>query len=73
MSDDFMKGMFDFNGDGKTDLGEEFLAYNIYEDVTKSNSNHHSFPTIPAKKRGIGLDRWQIILIIFIVIYELLR
>ena len=73
MSDDFMNGMFDFNSDGKTDLGEEFIAYNIYEDVTKSNPNHHSFLTTPAKKRGIGLERWQIILIIFIVIYELLR
>ena len=26
-NDDFFGGMFDFNGDGKTDLGEEFLAY----------------------------------------------
>ena len=35
MSDDFMGGMFDFNGDGKTDLGEEYIAYKIYEDCTK--------------------------------------
>ncbi len=25
-------GLFDFNGDGKTDLGEEFIAYKIFEE-----------------------------------------
>lgn len=26
-------GMFDFNGDGVTDIGEEYLAYRIFEAV----------------------------------------
>ncbi|MBP3871762.1 MAG: hypothetical protein J6E46_12405 [Faecalicoccus sp.] len=33
--DDFLGGRFDFNGDGKTDLGEQYIAYKIYEDMTK--------------------------------------
>lgn len=38
-NDDFFGGMFDFNGDGKTDLGEEFLAYQIFEEVMKEETN----------------------------------
>lgn len=34
--DDFMGGLFDFNGDGKADLGEEFIAYQIFEDMTNN-------------------------------------
>ena len=37
-NDDFFGGMFDFNGDGKTDLGEQFIAYKIYEEVTKEDN-----------------------------------
>ncbi len=33
---DFLGGMFDFNGDGKTDLCETFIAYKIYEAVMRS-------------------------------------
>ena len=29
---DFFNGMFDFNGDGKTDLMEEGLAYQMMDD-----------------------------------------
>ena len=29
---DFFDGMFDFNGDGKTDLMEEGLAYQMMDD-----------------------------------------
>ena len=32
---DFLGGLFDFNGDGKTDAGEMFIAYKIFEEVTK--------------------------------------
>ena len=32
--DDPWNGMFDFNGDGVTDIGEEYLAYRIFEAVT---------------------------------------
>ena len=37
-NDDFFGGMFDFNGDGKPDLGEQFIAYKIYEEVTKEDN-----------------------------------
>ena len=37
--DDLFGGMFDFNGDGKTDLGEEFIAYKIFEEISKENDN----------------------------------
>ena len=36
--DDF-GGLFDFNGDGKTDLGEQFLAYQIFEQTMRDNSD----------------------------------
>lgn len=29
----FFGGNFDFNGDGKTDIGEQFLAYMIFEEI----------------------------------------
>ena len=32
---DFMGGIFDFNGDGKTDMTEEFMAYMMFEELTK--------------------------------------
>ena len=32
----FLGGVFDFNGDGKTDLGETYIAYKIYEAVMSS-------------------------------------
>ncbi len=35
-NDGFLGGLFDFNGDGKTDLGEAFIAYKIYEAVMSS-------------------------------------
>lgn len=38
-NDDFFGGMFDFNGDGKTDLGEQFIAYKIFEEVTKEEDS----------------------------------
>jgi len=34
LDDGFLGGMFDLNGDGKVDIGEEFMAYKMYEDVT---------------------------------------
>ena len=32
-----MNNLFDFNGDGKTDLGEQYVGYKIFEDVTKDS------------------------------------
>lgn len=34
--------MFDFNGDGKTDAGEEFMAYMMFEEMQKENSEEDS-------------------------------
>jgi len=34
LDDGFLGGMFDLNGDGEVDMGEEFMAYKMYEDVT---------------------------------------
>ncbi len=31
---DLWNGMFDINGDGVSDIGEEFLAFRIFEAVT---------------------------------------
>lgn len=32
-------GLFDFNGDGKTSLGEKWIAYNIYKECTKDDES----------------------------------
>lgn len=32
-------GLFDFNGDGKTSLGEKWIAYNIYKECTKGDES----------------------------------
>ena len=34
-NDDLFGGMFDFDGDGKTDIGEEFLAYMMFDELSK--------------------------------------
>ena len=33
-------GMFDFNGDGVTDISEEFLAYKMFEAVTEESEEN---------------------------------
>lgn len=33
--DNFFGGLFDFNGDGETDIGEEFTAYQIFKECFK--------------------------------------
>lgn len=40
---DLFGGLFDFNGDGKTDLGEEWLAFKIFEECTKEEEPSHDF------------------------------
>ena len=37
---DLWGGMFDFNGDGVRDSGEEYLAYKIYEAVTEESEDN---------------------------------
>lgn len=38
--------MYDWNGNGKKDMGDNFIEYNIYKDVTNSSGSskktHHS-------------------------------
>ena len=46
--DDF-GGLFDFNGDGKTDLGEQFLAYQIFEQTMRDNSDDEELAKIANK------------------------
>lgn len=40
MGDDFFGGMFDFDGNGVTDIGEAWEAYNIYEECTHEDELH---------------------------------
>ena len=42
--DDIFGGMFDFNGDGKTDLGEEWIAFKIFEECTKGSEDQNGEP-----------------------------
>ena len=43
MSDDLFGGFFDFNGDGKTDIGEEWIAYQIFKDCTGQPTDDFNF------------------------------
>lgn len=38
MKNDIFGGLFDFNGDGKTDIFEEFIAFKMFEECTKDDS-----------------------------------
>lgn len=67
MSNDFMDGMFDFNGDGHTDAGEEFMAYKIYEDCTK-DSEPAMYQFTPRAKKMDGFDIFMILLIAYAVL-----
>lgn len=33
-NDSFLSGLFDFDGDGKMSIGEEYIAYRIFEETT---------------------------------------
>ena len=39
----FDGGMFDLNGDGKVDLGEQFLAYKMFEDTFAEDDEGEDF------------------------------
>ena len=39
--DDFLGGLFDFDGDGKTDVFEQGLAYMMFEDMTKEENEEN--------------------------------
>lgn len=50
--------MFDFNGDGRTDTGEQFTGYQIFTDMTKGMK-----PTAHGRK----LDVWEILIIVAVI------
>ena len=50
MSKDLWGGLFDFNGDGKTSVDEEWIAFNIMEEASKNNSNYQTNTSCRKKK-----------------------
>ena len=72
MANDFMDGMFDFNDDGHTDIGEEYIAYQVYEDMKSDDSETRSVQQIGSAasvKHGIKL--WHIIVAILLIIWQI--
>lgn len=59
--------MFDFNGDGHTDSGEQFIGYQIFKDTTDS-MNSNSAHRKPTGGRLDGYDK----VIIALVIWEII-
>ena len=45
----FLGGMFDFDGNGKTTLDEQYVAYKIYEETTNEENDFSSSYHKPAK------------------------
>lgn len=50
MSKDLWGGLFDFNGDGKTSVDEEWIAFNIMEEANKDNSGYQANTSFKKKK-----------------------
>ena len=58
--------MFDFNGDGRTDTGEQFTGYQIFTDTTKGFTGKSSGIRLDGySKVIIALVVWQVINLIF--------
>ena len=59
--------MFDFNGDGRTDSGEQFIDYQIFNDTTNSTSRPtaHGRRLDGWEKFCIALLIWQVISLLF--------
>lgn len=49
-NNDFFGGMFDFNGDGKTTIDEEFLAYKMFEEMKGKKSSSTGGSYRPARR-----------------------
>ena len=48
MSDDLFGGMYDFNGDGKTDLEEQFMAHEMLHEIAQAeNKKKNDEPRAP--------------------------
>ncbi len=70
--DDFMGGIFDSNGAGHTDVGEEFMAYQLYENMTKDDSEPQPSRQNPSGAfRRSGIKLWHIILAILLIIWQI--
>lgn len=54
--------MFDFDGNGHVDCGEQFIGYRIFQDVKSGSSG----------SKGRRVDGWTVFIII-LVGYELLK
>ena len=65
-----MDDFFDFNHDGRTDPGEQYVAYKVFEDCTKdSGGTSGSPPPVAQDRRLSGFD----IFIIILLGYEVLK
>lgn len=42
--DDLLGGFFDLDGDGRTDLGEEFMAFQFFEEMKKEERKRQGLP-----------------------------
>ena len=77
---DFLGGLFDFDGNGKTTLDEQYVAYKIYEETTKeendsSPSNHKPAKygyTINNSTKGKSTKSGTIIAVVAVIISLLL-
>ena len=67
--------MFDFNGDGKTDIGEHFIGHEIYKDVTSGfgkgspRRSQHTTRIDGITILIIGLFIWQLLTLIADLMY----
>ena len=51
--DDLFGGFFDLNGDGKTSIDEEFVAFQMLHDDEKNEDNLFSTPKPSNKTKGV--------------------
>lgn len=56
--------MFDFNGEGHTDSGEQFIGYQIFKDTTQGFGNRPK----ASGKRLDGFEKFLIALLVWQVI-----
>ena len=48
-NDDFFGGIFDFNGDGKTDISEQWIAFQIINESIERNKEKNDEPRMTSK------------------------
>ena len=48
-NDDFFGGIFDFNGDGKTDISEQWIAFQIINESVERNKEKNDEPLMTSK------------------------